>query len=48
MRNCKESITENVTQAFNVLGQALNAVLSTFRLSEKNQGLSPGSSYDEL
>ncbi|KAF8813771.1 endoplasmic oxidoreductin [Phlegmacium glaucopus] len=47
MRNCKESIRENVTQAFNILGQALNAVLSTFRPSEKDRGL-PGSSYGEL
>ena len=45
MRNCKESIRENVTQAFNVVGQALNAVLSTFRPSGK-EGLS--GSYDEL
>jgi len=50
IRNCKESITENVTQALSVLGQALNAVLSTFRPSGKDQGpgLSPGSSYSEL
>jgi len=48
VRNCKQCIRENVTQAFNVLGQALNAVLSTFRPSEKDQGPSPGSSYGEL
>jgi len=47
MRNCKESIRENVTQVFSILGQALNAVLSTFRPSGKDQGLS-GSSYGEL
>jgi len=44
MQSCKESIRENVTQAFSVLGQALNAVLSTFRPS----GEDPSPSYSEL
>ncbi|KAF8160831.1 hypothetical protein B0H34DRAFT_698292 [Crassisporium funariophilum] len=47
LRNCKETITENVTQALSALGQALNAVVSAFKPSGKDRGPS-GSSYGDL
>ncbi|KAF9568061.1 endoplasmic oxidoreductin [Agrocybe pediades] len=44
LRNCKDTIEENVTQAVNALGNAFNAVLSAFKPSGKERG--PG--YGEL
>ena len=44
LRNCKDTIEENVTQAVAALGNAFNAVLSAFRPSGKERG--PG--YGEL
>ncbi|KIM45269.1 hypothetical protein M413DRAFT_441951 [Hebeloma cylindrosporum] len=46
LRNCKDSIQENVTQAMSALGQAFNAVLSAFRPSGKEKG--PSSVFGEL
>lgn len=46
LRNCKDSIQENVTQAMSALGQAFSAVLSAFRPSGKEKG--PSSVYGDL
>ncbi|KAF8904497.1 hypothetical protein CPB84DRAFT_1845438 [Gymnopilus junonius] len=46
LRNCKDSIEENVTYAMTALGQAFNAFISVFRPSGKERGPSPA--YGDL
>lgn len=46
LKNCKDSIEENVTYAMTALGQVFNAVLSVFRPSGKERG--PGIAYGDL
>ena len=46
LRNCRDSIQENVTHAMSALGQAFSTVLSAFRPSGKEKG--PSSVYGDL
>ncbi|KDR75235.1 hypothetical protein GALMADRAFT_249218 [Galerina marginata CBS 339.88] len=46
LRNCKDSIQENVTYAITALGQALNAIISALRPSGKERGQS--ATYGDL